>query len=53
MVSFTKNQYIVLNDNGYDVKTLEEEKNEVSENVKETQDNCYFSWFTSKKAKDE
>ena len=53
MVSFTKNQYIVLNDNGYDVKTLEEEVEEVSENVKENQDNCYFSWFTTKKAKDE
>ena len=52
MVTFTKNQYIVLNDNGYDVKTLEEEK-EVSENVKENEDNCYFSWFTTKKAKDE
>ena len=52
MVTFTKNQYIVLNDNGYDVKTLEEEK-EIIENVKENEDNCYFSWFTTKKAKDE
>lgn len=53
MISFTKNQYIVLNDNGYEVKTLVEQETEVIENVEETANNCYFSWFTSKKAKDE
>ena len=30
MVSFTKNQYIILNDNGYDVKTIEEEDKSLS-----------------------
>jgi len=55
MVSFTKNQYIILNDNGYDVKTIEEEdKSDLSEKVKKNNDNCYFSWFPNLiKAKDE
>ena len=56
VVSFAKNQYIVLNDNGYEVFTLEQEENndESNDDLNYKKENCYFSWLTGFiKAKDE
>ena len=56
MVAFNKNQYIVLNENGYDVKTIEcelketESKNDESDKKLET---GFFSWFSNTKAKEQ
>uniref|UniRef100_A0A6C0CQD2 Uncharacterized protein n=1 Tax=viral metagenome TaxID=1070528 RepID=A0A6C0CQD2_9ZZZZ len=56
MVSFSKNQYIVLNENGYDVKTLESKENDEDTEAKkemEKNNSGLFSWFNTNKAKDE
>ena len=55
MVSFKKNQYIVLNENGYNIKTLQEEEvdGETSELINNEDSGGLFSWFTTNKAKDE
>ena len=44
MVSFKKNQYIVLNENGYNIKTLQEEEvdGETSELINKKIQGVYF-----------
>ena len=53
MVTFKKNQYIVLKENGYDVVTLEQEAKEETNAIVKSDESGFFSWFSNTKAKDD
>ncbi len=54
MVTFNKNQYILLNENGYDVKTIDAEVTQKGdENDNKKVETGFFTWFSNTKAKEQ